>query len=206
MINKKRQTPLDLIFDHVQNPGDFLRTLFDKNTIREDEMRGGNRTKKISFNYNIFNPKINVREEMFSNYVLSNLIINIQKYPWEGHKLLTHPLLESFIIKKWEKVKIFFNSQAFITLLFVILLSFMTTWKCGRETKQLDRIDTIWFLLPLIPMLLEIIIFEIFLLIKQHSSGKLLLILFKLIAISMAILSLIFYDECNDKFRHVSLF
>ena len=56
--NKRKFTPLDLIFLHVQNPGQFLGTLFDKSISKKCGTQESKWLKKIQFNYNILSPKV----------------------------------------------------------------------------------------------------------------------------------------------------
>ena len=55
--NNEDDTPLDLIFDFVQNAGEFIEKLFDKNVVK----KSGNDTnawlKSINFKYTILNPR-----------------------------------------------------------------------------------------------------------------------------------------------------
>ena len=181
-----------MIFQNVQNPGEFLQKLFDQNITIDDGVTGFCRAKKIAFNYNIL--KLSTEKE---NCVLSNLLLNIQKYPWEGHKLLTHPLLESFILAKWQKVKKYFNGQALLTLVFVLCLSVMNTMKLGRELREADKVHPSYFLIPLIPLFLEILLFELFLFMYEWKQWreKFLLLTTKFIAIILVIANLASFIE-----------
>ena len=206
-------TPLDMIFQNVQNPGEFLQTLFDKNITIDDGVTGFCRAKKIAFNYNI----LNLTKK--DNCVLSNLLLNIQKYPWEGHKLLTHPLLESFILEKWQKVKRYFNGQALLTLIFVLSLSVMNTMKCGKELRKVGNVEPSYFLIFLVPLFLEILSFEIFLFVYEWKQWreKFLLLTLKFIAIMLTFANLCLYgiegsfdktdeiqwDKDHAAYRHV---
>ena len=178
-----------MIFQNVQNPGEFLQRLFDKNITIDDGVTGFCRAKKIAFNYNI----LNITRK--SNCVLSNLLLNIQKYPWEGQKLLTHPLLESFILEKWQKVKKYFNGQALLTLLFVLSLSVMNTMKLGKELRVAKRLDPSFFLIFLIPLFLEILFFELFLFVYEWKQWreKFLLLTLKFISILLVLANLVSY-------------
>ena len=202
-----------MIFQNVQNPGEFLQTLFDKNITIDDGVTGFCRAKKIAFNYNI----LNLTKK--DNCVLSNLLLNIQKYPWEGHKLLTHPLLESFILEKWQKVKRYFNGQALLTLIFVLSLSVMNTMKCGKELRKVGNVEPSYFLIFLVPLFLEILSFEIFLFVYEWKQWreKFLLLTLKFIAIMLTFANLCLYgiegsfdktdeiqwDKDHAAYRHV---
>ena len=96
-----------------------------------------------------------------SNDVLVNLIQNIKSNRFESEKLLTHPLLQSFIMFKWRKINWMFNIQFLLTFLFVFVFSIFTTMKCGQETNSIA--ETIYFVPVLVPFLLEILVFEVFL-------------------------------------------
>ena len=67
---------------------------------------------------------------------MSNLLSNIELYPSEGNKLINHPLLESFILKKWQRVKIWFNIQFLITFFFVFAFSCFSSIKCLRKGES----------------------------------------------------------------------
>ena len=58
MVNKKNETPLDLIFRVVQNPGNFLLGIFDQNVEKLSEKSHYSRCQnfEFTFKYNIFNP------------------------------------------------------------------------------------------------------------------------------------------------------
>ena len=90
-----------------------------------------------------------------------NLIQNIKSNRFESEKLLTHPLLQSFIMYKWRKINWMFNIQFLLTFLFVFVFSIFTTMKCGQETNSIA--ETIYFVPFLVPFLVEILVFEVFL-------------------------------------------
>ena len=96
-----------------------------------------------------------------SNDVLVNLIQNIKSNWFESEKLLTQPLLQSFIMYKWRKINWMFNIQFILTFIFVFGFSMFTTIKCGTETNSMA--DTIYFVPFLVPFLVEILVFEVFL-------------------------------------------
>ena len=96
-----------------------------------------------------------------SNDVLVNLIKNIKSKMFESEKLLTHPLLQSFIMYKWKKINWMFNIQFLLTFLFVFVFSLFTTMKCGQESHVI--LETIYFVPFLVPFLVEILVFEAFL-------------------------------------------
>ena len=54
-VNKKNETPLDLIFRVVQNPGKFLLGIFDQNVDKLSE-KSRYQNFEIKFKYDIFNP------------------------------------------------------------------------------------------------------------------------------------------------------
>ena len=179
--NNKKETPLDLIFQHVQNPGDFLVSLFEKKVLRkggqdidlkngsneENDSEADNR-KGFCFDYRILNPRSGgaAGEVKDTNLVLSNLLINIKKNPDEGEQLLLHPLVQSFILMKWRKVQCWFLAQFFITFFFVLTYSIFSSIKCLRDGSDSSTVGM--FLIVLAPLLLEIILFEVFLF---HGQG-----------------------------------
>ena len=59
-VNQKNETPLDLIFQLVQYPGQFLLNIFDHNVekLSEKEENSLLRSERFEFrfNYQIFNP------------------------------------------------------------------------------------------------------------------------------------------------------
>ena len=57
-VNNKNETPLDLIFRVVQNPGMFLLGIFEQNVDKVAENKHYSRCQnfEFKFNYNIFNP------------------------------------------------------------------------------------------------------------------------------------------------------
>lgn len=141
--------------------------IFDHNVekLSEKEENSMLRSERFEFrfNYQIFNPWSGGRKgerqvlKIFSlssqtlyhnlclqinNFVLSNLLSNIELYPTEGNLLLNHPLLESFILKKWQRVKIFFNIQFLITFFFVFAFSCFTSLKCLSESISLSFLHT----------------------------------------------------------------
>ena len=177
--NNNGITPLDLIFNNVQDPGSFLEKFFIKNTVNE-AAHTINDTRSFCFKYNILNPnsgrkrgagKVNLKKVHWkivhlsyvqeSNDVLVNLIKNIKSKRFESEKLLAQPLLQSFIMYKWEKINWMFNIQFLLTFLFVFVFSLFTTMKCGQESQSI--IETIYFVPFLVPFLVEILVFEAFL-------------------------------------------
>ena len=134
-----------------------------------------------------------------SNNVLSNLIDNIKQFPLEGNKLLKNPLIESFIITKWQKVKKFFNIQYILTFIFVLGLSILSTLKCGT----FDVNETILFGM-LVPIYIEMILFEIFLFSKKQTAYHYIQSSLKLLAFVLAAVNLCSFSNCDGIFRHVS--
>ena len=110
-----------------------------------------------------------------SNDVLLNLINNIKEFNFEGSFLLDHPLLESFIINKWRRVNMLFNIQFLLTFFFVIGVSLFSTMKCG--THNIDEVPLVCILAP---FLLEILLFEIFLIYSRQFQHHYLQNFFKL--------------------------
>ena len=57
-VNDKNETPLDLIFKVVQNPGNFLLGIFEQNVDKLSEKKHYSRCQnfEFTFKYNIFNP------------------------------------------------------------------------------------------------------------------------------------------------------
>lgn len=55
LINNNGITPLDLIFNNVQDPGSFFEKFFIKNTVNE-AAHDINDTRSFCFKYNILNP------------------------------------------------------------------------------------------------------------------------------------------------------
>ena len=57
MHNNENDTPLDLVFDYVQNAGEFIQNLFDKNVTKESGNDTNSFLKSINFKYSILNPR-----------------------------------------------------------------------------------------------------------------------------------------------------
>ena len=126
---------------------------------------------------------------------------NINKNPWEGNKLLLHPLLESFIVTKWQQVKKIFFIQFIFTLLFTLGLSLLSTMKCGKHIKM----DLLPFMVILMILLVEIIFFELFFIIsRKQFKYNWIHYVPKLIALLIATANLAEYDSCFGYSRHVS--
>ena len=53
-VNARNETPLDLIFQLVQNPGAFLLNIFDQNIEKLSKME---ENSFLRFHYHIFNPR-----------------------------------------------------------------------------------------------------------------------------------------------------
>ena len=137
-----------------------------------------------------------------------------------GNRLLKHPLLESFILEKWQKVKKYFNGQAILTLIFVLSLSIMNTIKCGKELNHSEPVDPIYFLVFLIPLFLEILGFEIFLFVNEWKQWreKWMMLTVKFVAVMLAFVNIVIFgmkdywenkedgdwDTNHILYRHVS--
>ena len=102
---------------------------------------------------------------------------------FESERLLTHPLLQSFIMYKWRKINWMFNIQFLLTFLFVFLFSMFTTMKCGQETSS--AIQTLYFVPPLVPLLVEILVFEVFLIYNIQFHYNYLYNVFKIAVFSL---------------------
>eukprot|EP00092_Neocalanus_flemingeri_P007478 GFUD01008075.1.p1 GENE.GFUD01008075.1~~GFUD01008075.1.p1 ORF type:complete len:850 (+),score=222.46 GFUD01008075.1:59-2608(+) len=215
--NDKRETPMDLIFEHVQNPGDFLVSLFEKNVLRqggrnidlkdasneEKDSEEDNR-KRFCFDYRILNPRSGggAGEVKDSNLVLSNLLINMKKNPDEGEQLLVHPLVESFIVMKWRKVKRWFLAQIFITFFFVLAYSMFASIKCLRNGSDPSTVAV--FMTVLAPLLLEIILFEVFLFYGQGVRYHYKQSIIGFTAILTSLVNMCAFTECSGFYRDVS--
>ena len=58
VLNNKEETPLDLIFKYVQNPGEFITKLFDRSIEKKFPDKDSEHiAKSFTFKYNILNPK-----------------------------------------------------------------------------------------------------------------------------------------------------
>ena len=112
-----------------------------------------------------------------------SLIKNIKNHMFESERLLTHPLLQSFIMYKWRKINWMFNIQFLLTFLFVFLFSMFTTMKCGQETSS--AIQTLYFVPPLVPLLVEILVFEVFLIYNIQFHYNYLYNVFKIAVFSL---------------------
>ena len=142
-----------------------------------------------------------------NNFVLANLLSNIEFNPREGDQLMHHPLLESFILRKWQKVKMLFNIQFLITFFFVFAFSIFTSMKCLSNKNKVTRDvhSTLGFLV--IPLLVEIILVETYLLLIQGvQQVKVYWMqgLLKVIALGLAIVNISLYNKCNDITRDVN--
>lgn len=213
--NKARETPMDLIFQHVQNPGDFLISLFEKNILKqggkeivvsetETETEEDNR-KRFSFDYGILNPRSGglAGEIKDSNLVLCNLLINIKKNSDEGQQLLVHPLVESFILLKWRKVERWFLAQFFITFFFVLAYSLFSSVKCLRNGS--DATIIFGFLIVLAPFLLEIILFEVFLFHGQEVKYQYKQSLLRFTTIITTLINMCSFNYCDGFYRNVCI-
>ena len=140
-----KETPLDLIFQHVQSPGEFLLRIFEKSVKKFNQNRDGrmdetednietDKGKRFSFDYSVLNPRSGgVRGEAnTANCVLSNLMLNIRQNSDESQKLLSHPLVESFVILKWKKVQNWFFAQYLITFICIFAYTVFSSVKCLR--------------------------------------------------------------------------
>ena len=134
-----------------------------------------------------------------NNFVLTNLLSNIELNPREGDQLMHHPLLESFILRKWQKVKILFNIQFLITIFFVVAFSIFTIMKClscAKNDVTKDVHSTLGVVV--IPLLVEIILVEAYLLlIKRYlywMKG-----LLKATSLILAIVNICLFSECTNE-------
>ena len=112
-----------------------------------------------------------------------------------------HPLLESFILRKWQKVKILFNIQFMITIFFVLFFSIFTIMKCltsakNEQTKVIGKALGI----VVIPFLLEIILVEIYLLVLcQQIKVYWMKGLLKVTALGLAIVNIGLFSDCTSE-------
>ena len=133
--------------------------------------------------------------------MLANLLSNIEFNPREGDQLMHHPLLESFILRKWQKVKILFNIQFMITIFFVLFFSIFTIMKCltSAETEKTKGIGKALGIV-VIPFLLEIILVEIYLLLLcQQIKLYWMKGLLKVTALGLAIVNIGLFSDCKSE-------
>ena len=174
-----------------------------KDALNEDKDSEEDNRKRFSFDYRILNPRSGGRagEVKDSNLVLSNLLINLKKNPDEGEQLLVHPLVESFILMKWRKVERWFLAQFFITFFFVLVYSAFASIKCSSSGSDSSTIAV--FLIVLAPLLLEIILFEVFLFqgqgVRYHYKQS--IICFT--AILTSLVNMCAFTDCSDFYRNV---
>ena len=120
-----------------------------------------------------------------------------------------HPLLESFILSKWQKVKIFFNIQFLITIIFVVAFSIFTTMKCltnqNDESRYVAKDVHIAMGVLVIPLLVEIILVEIYLLLGvQQIKLYWMQGLLKVTALGLAIVNISLFNDCDKLTREVN--
>ena len=140
---------------------------------------------------------------------MANLLSNIEFNPREGDQLMHHPLLESFILRKWQKVKMLFNIQFLITFFFVLAFSLFTSMKClsdefQKENPETKEVHSIMGFL-VIPLLVEIILVETYLLLGvQQIKLYWMQALLKIVALGLAIVNMSLYNKCDDITRDVN--
>ena len=139
--------------------------------------------------------------------MLGNLLSNIEFNPREGDQLMHHPLLESFILRKWQKVKKLFNIQFMITFVFVVASSIVTSLKClSNKTEETEAIHDVLGVL-VIPLLVEIILVETYRL-KGVQQIKVywLQALLKVTVLGLAIVNTWMFRECTKITRDVKFY
>lgn len=115
----KDETSLDIIYRTISRPTEFLETIFD-NSIKIDDKETliTDVNCMININFHILIPKIDTCNQMS---ILYNILINGRSL--EQRKLLLHPLIESLLYLKWNKMSKIFWALLFLYALFVSFLT-----------------------------------------------------------------------------------
>ena len=151
-------------------------------------MEEKSKSEQLRFDYKSLNPGSGGKkgQKDSRNLVLANILNNTKKDRIEGEKVLEHPLTESFIHLKWRRVDNYLRFQLAVTITLVMLYTLFLSNRNGEGLMSCyGNFSVNMYVLAflMVPLLLEVIVFEILMRVSIWQS---------LIALSFIVPAIIF--------------
>ena len=153
--DSSRRTRFCLLINNIPSARELLNELFNEH-VTETKHRSHEADFAVSFDYTIL---LKPNTDVFQCSLVSELTTSSYM-----EELLSHPLLESFLFVKWNRIRPFFYTHFVVYVLFLILHTFYVLLTFGNNGKDWSQAITmlsafrafhlIVFLLILIPDLI----------------------------------------------------
>lgn len=151
-----------LILKHLPSATQLLQRLFDANVLLTNKPEH-NPDFRINFDYSVLlSPKDNdAQSSLISELTTSNL-----------SPFLKHPLLESFLYFKWQRIKMYFYTSVFIYFLYLMLHTIFIVLTFGHfQMNWCDQKGSLWiFIVIHIFMFMLIIIPDLFIFLANFKK------------------------------------
>ncbi|KAF4524278.1 hypothetical protein B566_EDAN012041 [Ephemera danica] len=130
---------LDAIFTYVARPSQFLASVLDA-CVQTNNASVLDRAFKVYIDFTVLSP-----HGQHNQTAVMRGILSTPTGP-QHNKLLQHPILETFLRLKWQRLRFFFFTLLFIYVCFLLSFSVHVTLVHTKESPQLARDISRYFL------------------------------------------------------------
>ncbi|XP_066969921.1 transient receptor potential channel pyrexia-like [Macrobrachium rosenbergii] len=132
-------TRCSLILDYIPSAHELLKHTLDKSITLSDKAQH-DPDFRISFDYSSLLAPVDDPKHCFQSSIISDLNSNS-----DSEMLLKHPLVESFLYRKWNRIKIFFYANVLNFFIFLLMHSFYIISVFRRDPMMFSRyVINVW--------------------------------------------------------------